>query len=525
MASIAFILLCHKDPASVIRQARELAAAGDRVAIHYDARAPAAEFAALRAGLEDAPGVVFTGRRLRCGWGEWSLVEATLEGLRAAIAAFPEASHFYLLSGDCMAIKSRAYAHAFLEARDVDHIESFDFHESGWIKTGLRKERLIYRHWFNERSQSGLFYASLELQRRLGLTRKVPEDLRVMIGSQWWCLRRSTVVAILDFISRRRDVLRFFRTSWIPDETFFQTLVRHLVPDREIVARTLTFLMFTDYGMPVNFHNDHYELLLAQDFLFARKISPQARELKERLADLYGSERTDFDISNEGRPLFDFLVSRGREGRRFGPRFWERSGTLGQDREVHIVLAKKWHVGKRLLAAIGADTGMPVVGYLFDEEDTPLPDLGGIQTSVAKRTRHRRAMLNCLFEVIGGDRLVFGLDPANFDILEDICKDRCRTRLLDIRCRLDEEFLAGHARRIGLAGPRKPAAEMGALLATLRNDLVHEADRIRDAGFPGYQRMEEGLTVTANAAALASFLDLSEEAAQRLAAMPDLFSD
>ena len=25
--------------------------------------------------------------------------------------------------------------------------------------------------------------------------------------------------------------MRFFRTTWIPDETFFQTLVRHLVPE------------------------------------------------------------------------------------------------------------------------------------------------------------------------------------------------------------------------------------------------------------------------------------------------------
>ena len=93
-----------------------------------------------------------------------------------------------------------------------------------------------------------------------------------MIGSQWWCLRRRTIEAILDSSARRRDVMRFFRTTWIPDETFFQTLVRHLVPETEIRTRTLTFLMFTDYGMPVTFYNDHYDLLLSQDFLFARKI-------------------------------------------------------------------------------------------------------------------------------------------------------------------------------------------------------------------------------------------------------------
>ena len=98
-----------------------------------------------------------------------------------------------------------------------------------------------------------------------------------MIGSQWWCLRRRTIEAILRMTRERRDVMRFFRTTWIPDETFFQTLVRHLVPDAEIRTRTLTFLMFTDYGMPVTFYNDHYDLLLGQDYLFARKISPEAQ--------------------------------------------------------------------------------------------------------------------------------------------------------------------------------------------------------------------------------------------------------
>jgi len=168
----------------------------------------------------------------------------------------------------------------------------------------MKEDRLIYRHWFNERVRKRLFYASYELQKKLGWKREIPADLQMMIGSQWWCLRRRTVEWVLDFTRDRPDVMRFFRTTWIPDETFFQTLVRHLVPSNEIKTRTLTFLMFTDYGMPVTFYNDHYDLLLSQDFLFARKVSPDATELKERLGDLYASERVDFQTSNEGRTLF-----------------------------------------------------------------------------------------------------------------------------------------------------------------------------------------------------------------------------
>ncbi len=78
-------------------------------------------------------------------------------------------------------------------------------------------------------------------------------------------------------LGQRPDVMRFFRTTWIPDETFFQTLVRHLVPDREIENRTLTFLMFTDYGMPVTFYNDHYDLLLGQDRCSRARSAPRPK--------------------------------------------------------------------------------------------------------------------------------------------------------------------------------------------------------------------------------------------------------
>ena len=86
MAKIAFILLCHKDPEAIVRQAQSLTAVGDYIAIHFDRSASPTAYRQIRAALADNPGVVFAKRRVRCGWGEWSLVEATLEALKAASA-------------------------------------------------------------------------------------------------------------------------------------------------------------------------------------------------------------------------------------------------------------------------------------------------------------------------------------------------------------------------------------------------------------------------------------------------------
>ena len=160
--------------------------------------------------------------------------------------------------------------------------------------------RLMYRHFSKQRTQKWLFNSALALQKRLGLSREIPKDLAIQVGSQWWCLRRDTVEKILAFIRRRWDLKWFFKTTWIPDKTFFQTLVRNHVPTQEIKTRNVTSLIFSVYGLPVSFYNDHYDLLHSQQSLFARRISPGATRLKSRLTALYLSPKSDFRSHKEG---------------------------------------------------------------------------------------------------------------------------------------------------------------------------------------------------------------------------------
>jgi hypothetical protein len=525
MTQIAYLLLCHKDPEEIISQAARLTAVGDCVAIHFDARSSIADYNRIRAALADNPAVTFAQRRMKCGWGEWSLVAATLEIARAAIDAFPGATHFYLLSGDCMPIKTAEHIRRWLENQNADFIESVDFFDSGWIRTGIKEERLIYRHWFNERASKRLFYASMRLQARLGLARKVPDGLKMRIGSQWWCLRRRTIEAILDFVAQRRDVVRFFATTWIPDETFFQTLVGHLVPEAETRSRTLTFLLFTDYGMPASFCEDHHDLLLAQDFLFARKISPHAVALKERLGALYAETGRSFPPGGDGRRQFEYITASGRHGRRFVPRFWEVGASLGRDRTLLLIACKKWHLAKRLADRVQELTGLPAVHYLFNEEATALPDLGGIETSLAKRSRHRKALVRMLFESWKSDRLLLCVDPASTDLILDFHNDRARVQLLEIDCDFTDAYLIGHARRVGLVEVHASEDVLARLLPTIRNDLSFESERLRDLPLAEKYRLRETAEPDENAAALARFLGVSLDKAREITATDYLFVD
>ena len=525
MAKIAFILLCHKDSRSIIEQARRLSAAGDYVSIHFDAGGRRADFRAIREALAGNPNICFASKRLKCGWGAWSLVQASLNALQSAVETFADATHFYLISGDCQTIKTAEYAHHFLDQNDYDYIESFDFFESDWIKTGMKKERLIYRHFFNERRQAFWFYNSFKLQQYFGWTRAIPADLQVMIGSQWWCLRRQTIEKILAFVKKRRDVVRFFSTTWIPDETFFQTLVRHLVPSNEIQTRPLTFLMFTDYGMPATFYNDHYELLLNQDYLFARKISPEALELKERLGRLYAETGRKFHISKEGPKLFAFLTGKGRAGLRFGRRIWDEHSSIGRGRELLVVICKKWHVAQRLVARIGQETGIAAAHYIFHEHSAGCPNLGGIENRLEKRRRHVRSFLHMVFDQKQTDRLVICVDSSSKDLIQDFYQDKAKVKTLLIMCQFEESYLFGHAQRIGLIVEDSSAEVTQRLLPTLHQDVRHEHHQLIDAQFPQSYQIYEAASIEQNAVPLAEFLGISIEKACAILALDHLFSD
>ena len=75
----------------------------------------------------------------------------------------------------------------------------------------------------------------------------------------------------------RRYYDRYFSRVWIPDESYYQTLVRLYSTDIE--SRSLTLSKFDFQGKPHVFYDDHLQLLRRSDCFVARKIWPYAERL------------------------------------------------------------------------------------------------------------------------------------------------------------------------------------------------------------------------------------------------------
>jgi hypothetical protein len=560
-------MLCH-DAADALRaKVAAYLAAGDRVALHVDRRAGAVA-AALRGAFAGEAAVIFA-PSITCGWGDWSLAEASLSLLRSARAAWPDATHFALGSGDCYPTMAAGEIRAALAPGDRDWIETKDFFASDWIKTGPKEDRVQFRHYVNERRHPALFYGALALQRRLGLRRTMPDGVRLCIGSQWWLLRAGSAEKMLALHDARPDLARFFRRSWIPDETYFQTLAAAVTPAEERTDTPPTHLAFSDYGMPVVFHRDHEALLRGRaDRFFARKISRADPGFRARLLGLYtrgvdpggarprdiarpwatppapwaapvayldaARARQDRGAAEAPGPspqidaFYARLALRGRAGARTAPRLWERAAALGPKAELVAVVCKKWHLAEVAAARIGAAIGAPAFGMVFDDpgaiDPARLPGplgagLGGLDTETERKARARGMFLSALAGAAGARRLAIGLDPGQADALADLAGDGCRLTVVEMIAPCSDAYLMGHAVRIGLwPGLSPPPAVRVDLLRALRAEMEAQSDAIAALPLPRHVRIDPSDDDPARVAArLSAALELPEREARALA--------
>jgi hypothetical protein len=132
-------------------------------------------------------------------------VEASQTASEMLLEEFPSVRHVYLVSGSCLPLRPVEDLRSYLAARPMtDFIESVTISEVDWTVGGLNEERFEYRFPFSWKRQRFLFDRYVELQRKLGLVRDMPEGITPHLGSQWWCLTRQTLSAILEDPRRGR---------------------------------------------------------------------------------------------------------------------------------------------------------------------------------------------------------------------------------------------------------------------------------------------------------------------------------
>jgi len=236
---IAYLILAHENPQHLQRLILALRTPWTRFYVHVDTKVPAGLFD----GLRGEPQTVLIEDRVSACWGGYSLVQATLNLMTAAITDPEPADWYVLLSGADYPIRSNEEIRDYLQRSNAEHIGCMPMPSPDGRKPLARLETVYFEQ---ARGQYKPIRVLLSQTNRLlerfykRNYRKALGDIVPYAGSQWWALSRDAVQHILDFVARERDVVRFYKRALIPDEMFFQTILGNS-RFRKRIRRGLTY--------------------------------------------------------------------------------------------------------------------------------------------------------------------------------------------------------------------------------------------------------------------------------------------
>ncbi|WP_424832166.1 beta-1,6-N-acetylglucosaminyltransferase [Ruegeria sp.] len=419
MNSLGIVMLVHTALDRAEQVARHWTAAGCPVVIHVDRKVGEPEYSDFVAACADDPLILFSDRHV-CEWGGWGIVAASQSAATLMLDRFPNVRHVFLSSGACLPLRPVEELIAYLADRPrVDFIESATTADVTWTVGGLDLERFTLRFPFSWRKQRRLFDLHVRLQRRLGIRREIPDGLVPHMGSQWWCLTRQTLSAILQD-PRRAVYDSYFRHVWIPDESYFQTLTR--LYSTHIESRSLTLSKFDYQGRPHVFYDDHLQLLRRSDCFVARKIWPHADRLYQTFLTGQGCALTPAE-PNPGKidRVFAKAVERrlrGRDGLYMQGRFPSHDDENRLTAYPYSVFQGFAEVFEDFETWLTNATDTRVHGHLFHPEGAQFADgealtNGALSDCAALRDYNPTSFLTNLIWNTRGERQCFQFGPGD----------------------------------------------------------------------------------------------------------------
>lgn len=294
---IAYLVLCHDDPAHIGRLARRLvfSACENAVFIHVDKKSRIQD--EVIRSVTGVPNVFVIEERYEVFWGGFSAVNATYALLRAAVnkATF---DRYLLLQGADYPIKSNQHIDDFFaKNKNVEYVRA--------VNSGIALKKYFYsKARYSMRLDRPNFLKRIRnrLVRTLDLKTK-PREFSVNGKSYnvyWGCAQFAVTHRCVELFlqhERSEELRSHFVDIFPADETFFHTIVYN----SELVANTtfghaeserdlhnlvdLINLTYFEYPVLVTiFTKDDYQKIVDLPHLYVRKVrTAESSELLDML--------------------------------------------------------------------------------------------------------------------------------------------------------------------------------------------------------------------------------------------------
>ncbi|MCE6987641.1 beta-1,6-N-acetylglucosaminyltransferase [Dyadobacter sp. CY323] len=261
---IAHLILAHSQPLQLERLIGRLDHPDAFFFIHLDDKCDSGPFRFLYG----KPNCFLVRDRVKVSWGAYSIVQATINGFQDIASSGLKIDYVNLLSGSDYPLKSTDAIHSFLEASGGRNFMQYQLVYGEWEEA---IGRLTEYHFTNYNFPGK--YVLQNLAKKWMPKRKMPDNLVPVGRSQWMTITPDAVRYILHYLDSHREVIRFFKFTWAPDEIIFQTILYNSEFRNTLVNNNLRY---TDWSAgqasPKTLTKADLDRMLASGALFARKF-------------------------------------------------------------------------------------------------------------------------------------------------------------------------------------------------------------------------------------------------------------
>ena len=265
---LAHLILAHKNPLQLERLIKALSDANVDIYIQLDGKVSVEAFEHLKKISQ----VFFIKNRTQIHWGNYSIIQATLNGFEEILATGNTYSHINLLSGQDYPLQSNSSLLHFL----FNNIDKTFMHSLSIDDEWQEAQPRIRKYHFGD----FMFRGRYRLQAIVNFfmpARKMPANLKPYGRSQWLTITPVCASYLIKYLKEHPEVKKFFRMTWAPDEFIFQTILYNSSFRETMINDNLRYINF----IPGEFHPTTITIadkdaLLQSGKFFARKFTGES---------------------------------------------------------------------------------------------------------------------------------------------------------------------------------------------------------------------------------------------------------
>jgi hypothetical protein len=285
---LAYLIFVHKDPSQLARLMKRLYYPTSIFYIYVDGKADINTFKSATSKIP-SDNVVWLTKRKSISWGNFSLSDAYLSSFQTILQQRPEPDFILTISGQDYPIATNEAIHNWLSQHVNQTILDYSIVTDNaphvlerveqYYLSVKRHHAIKYPHPNPDTLRRKIFNTALGMSGLYPLPRRMPLEHKLYFGTNWFQLKPVAAQYLIDFSRLNPDYLKFFRTTYVPEEVFFQTVLVNASESArgDIYNQRLTYMQWDrptgSYTTPISV-NELPSILTSGKF-FARKFDKQ----------------------------------------------------------------------------------------------------------------------------------------------------------------------------------------------------------------------------------------------------------